>query len=118
MKKEELRELKARVQRLEALIDSFESDVAILYKNGVDVSSNEDIAKRQSMIQDEIEQVVSDVLLVLDMSGKFSNDEVQIDLPNPGRRPVSDGSLPPPRYERPDERGKPLWVKGKNSNGE
>lgn len=116
MNKQELRELKARAQRLESLIDSFEDDVALLHENGVDVSSSTDIDERQKTIQDEIEQVVSDILLILDTSGTVSSEDVEIDLPNRGRRPVADGSLPEPRFDRPEGRGTPAWVKGNKNN--
>lgn len=120
MKKQELRELKARAQRLEALIDSFENDVAILHENGVDVTNSTEISERQNELQDELELVISDLLLVLDTSGNVSREEFEIDLPNTGRTPISGGSLPEPRFERPEGRGTPLWSGGgdaSNSNG-
>lgn len=120
MNKQELRELKSRAQRLEALIDSFEKDVTVLHENGVDVTKSTDVAERQQELQDELEKVVSDLLLVLEMSGTVSNEGIDIDLPQQGRNPVTSGELPEPRMERPSGRGKPLWVKGSdkaNDNG-
>lgn len=119
MKQDDIRTLKARAQRLETLINDFEEDVAILYENGVDVEENDEITERQAELQDEIEQVTSDLLLLLDTSGEIEDREGrQVSLPQTGRRPVSAGELPQPTLERPEGRGPPAWAKGSdNGNG-
>jgi hypothetical protein len=117
MNKQELRELKARAQRLEALINDFENDVALLHQNGVDVSNNTEISEQQTQIQEELELITSDLLAVLSVSGTASVGDININLPNTGRTPISGGSLPEPRVDIPESRGTPLWVEGSDSNG-
>lgn len=115
MKKEESRILKARLQRLETLISEFDNDVQLLHESGVDVSVDTEVNQRQTEIQDEMEQVISDLLLVLDTSGNVeAEDGTNIDLPNTGRQPVSAGTLPDPKFERPEGRGDPAWSNGNN----
>jgi hypothetical protein len=108
MKQEDIRKMKARAQRLETLVQQFEADVELLYQNEVDVADNEEVRERQNELQDEMEQTISDLLLLLDTSGTFNED---IELPENGRRPVSDGSLPEPTLDRPEGRGPPAWAR-------
>jgi SHS2 domain-containing protein len=108
MKQEDIRKMKARAQRLETLVQRFEADVELLYENEVNISENEEVRERQNELQDEMEQTISDLLLLLDTSGSFNGE---IELPENGRRPVSDGSLPQPTLDRPEGRGTPAWAR-------
>lgn len=114
MKQEEIRQMKSRVQRLDTLISQFEQDTTLLHESGVDVSNETEIAQRQDELQNELEQTISDLLLILDTSGQIERDVGNISLPSIGRQPVSSGSLPAPNFERPDGRGKPAWSNGGN----
>lgn len=117
MNEQEIKQVKAKTQRLETLLSDLQKDVELLNKSGVDVSSEAEIANRQTEIQEECEQVVSDLLLLLDESGEISTEENTVTLPNPQRNPVSDGDLPAPSGGRADDRGNPEWTKRKSNNG-
>lgn len=113
MNEQEIRQLKSKAQRLETILNSFQKDVELLYEAEVDVGADADIASRQQEAQDEMEQIASDILLLLDKSGEIeTEDGATIDLPNPQRNPVSEGDLPEPSGKRPEGRGDPQWSKG------
>lgn len=117
MNEQEIRQVKAKAQRLETILTDLQQDVKLLDKSGVDVSGETEIANRQTEAQDELEQVISDLLLLLDMSGSIEREDGSaISLPNPQRSPINDGDLPAPSGKRPEERGAPLWAKNSNKN--
>lgn len=117
MNEQEIRQVKAKAQRLETILTDLQQDVELLDKSGVDVSGETEIANRQTEAQDELEQVISDLLLLLDMSGSIEREDGSaISLPNPQRSPINDGDLPAPSGKRPEERGAPLWAKNSNKN--
>lgn len=116
MKQEEFRHIKSRIQRLDTLISRFEDDVTLLHESGVDVTNETEIIERQEQLQDEMEQTISDLLLILDTSGSVDKEDGDIPLPGAGRRPVSEGDLPEPAFDRPDGRGPPSWVGSSNGN--
>lgn len=117
MNKEEVRQIKSRIQRLDTLVSQFEQDTTLLHESGVDVSKETEMANRQTELQDEMEQTVSDLLLILDTSGEVTRDSGNISLPSTGRRPVSQGKLPQPTFERPEGRGSPAWSNGSGDSG-
>lgn len=117
MNNQEIRQVKAKAQRLETILTDLQQDVELLDKSGVDVGGETEIANRQTEVQDGLEQVISDLLLLLDMSGSIEREDGStISLPNPQRSPVNDGDLPAPSSERPEERGAPLWAKNSDKN--
>lgn len=112
MNKQQARELKAKTQRVETLVDRFEDDVSLLHDSSVDVTQEQDVAERQEEIQDELEQLTSDILALLDQSGEVDRADGAIPLPGPKRQPVEKASLP-----APSNGNKPPWAGSSGNNG-
>jgi TolA-binding protein len=111
MKEEDIKQVKSRMQSLETRISDLAEDAEILFENDVDTTASETIREEQEEIQDELEQLASDILALLNESSsvKPRGSERRHELVNPGRSPVQKGKLPQPRNEYSGQ-GPPPWA--------
>jgi hypothetical protein len=101
MKQEDIKFIRRRVQKLEQLSMKLEEDASMLKENGVNTTSSNTLLSDQEVVQDEIEQLASDLLQLLYYSDCVG--ESNIDLPNNRRGPVSSRNLPEPRVAKGKE---------------
>lgn len=104
------REIRLRLQQAEELVSELEEESSTLHENGVDTSTSTTLSNKQKELQDELEQITSDVLALLAESDVAGGHK----LPNTPRTPVSDGSLPRPAHG--DFENPPQWAVGKGSS--
>lgn len=111
MKDSEVRELRLQLNKVENELAEIQQDATTLHDGGVDTTKSADLSNRQQELQDELEQLITDLLAVLDMSHKAG----ERDLPGSARRPVKSATLPPTRFDDDRLRGVPGWVKGRSA---
>lgn len=113
MNKEDIKQVRRNVQRLERLSEQLEDKAELLQDNNVDTTTSLSLEETQTEVQDEMEQLVADILQLLaetDVIGESS-----VELPQNRRGPVTNSNLPNPRVGRRE--GPPPWANGNNGNG-
>lgn len=104
------REVRLSLQRAEKLVSELEEESDTLEQNGVDTSTATTLSNKQAELQDELEQITSDLLAILAESDEVGGRK----LPNVPRTPVSDADLPEP--SRADFDNRPQWAGGGRGN--
>ncbi len=110
MHEDEIKSLKQRLQETETEVEQLISVAETLHKNGVDVSTSNEILERQNEVQDSVEQLVSDLLHFL---AHTDTAHENLELPEQARVPVQEGSLPEPEN---NEGSVPVWADDSTSS--
>jgi len=92
MHKEEVKDIRRNVQKLERLAENLESEAKLLDNNGIDTETSVSLLDSQQDLQDEIELLAADLLQLLAETDTI--DENDVPLPKNWRSPVVSGNLP------------------------